>query len=173
MHSDLRGTFLEAFTASSIESATGRAFSPVQVNTSVSRRGVIRGIHASRRPPSQAKYVMCVAGAILDVAVDLRYESPTFGQWESIQLDDVSRRAIFIAEGLGHAFCVLSSSATVVYLTSTPFDQKREFNVHPMDEDIAIPWPHEAVPVLSPRDAQAPKLRDILREPDNPLKRPS
>ena len=79
-----------------------------QVNCSVSRRGVIRGIHFADVPPGQAKYVSCVAGAILDVVVDLRAGSPSFGAWEAVRLDDESRQAVFLAEGLGHAFMALS-----------------------------------------------------------------
>ena len=85
----------------------------------MSAPGVLRGIHFSDVPPGQAKYVTCVAGAVLDVVVDIRVGSPTFGQWDSVLLDDVDRREIYLAEGLGHAFMSLADGSTVVYLCST------------------------------------------------------
>ena len=100
-----------------------------QVNCSVSRRGVIRGIHYADVPPGQAKYVTCVSGAILDVVVDLRAGSPGFGSWEAVRLDDESRNALFLAEGLGHGFMALSDQATVIYLCSTPYAPGREHGV--------------------------------------------
>ena len=106
----------------------------------MSRRGVIRGIHFADVPPGQAKYVTCVRGAILDVVVDLRAGSPTFGQWVAVRLDE-RRRAVFLAEGLGHAFMALSDQATVLYLCSTPYAPGREHGVHPLDPEIGIDWP--------------------------------
>ena len=99
---------------------------------------MIRGIHYADVPPGQAKYVTCVAGAILDVVVDLRAGSPTFGTWETVRLDDKDRRALFLAEGLGHGFQALSDSATVLYLCSTPYAAGREHGVNPMDPAIGI-----------------------------------
>ncbi|MCZ9337371.1 dTDP-4-dehydrorhamnose 3,5-epimerase, partial [Streptomyces sp. TRM76130] len=95
--------------------ATGYDLSLAQANCSVSRRGVLRGVHFSEVPPGQAKYVTCVRGAVLDVVVDLRTGSPGFGRWEAVRLDDDTRHAVFLAEGLGHAFMALSDDATVVY----------------------------------------------------------
>ncbi len=97
----------------------------MQVNTSVSRRGVVRGIHYADIPPGQAKYVTCQRGAVLDFAIDIRVGSPTFGQWDSELLDAVDRRAIYLAEGLGHAFVALQDDSTVTYLVSSPFDPER------------------------------------------------
>jgi dTDP-4-dehydrorhamnose 3,5-epimerase len=116
-------------------------------------------------PPGQAKYVTCVAGAILDVIVDLRTDSPSFGKWEAVQLDDVTRRAVFLAEGLGHAFTALSDGATALYLCSTPYAPGREHGVHPLDPAIGIAWPADAgrTPVLSEKDAAAPTLDEALR----------
>lgn len=131
-----------------------------QANCSVSRRGVIRGIHFADVPPGQAKYVTCAAGAILDVVVDLRVGSPTFGRWTAVQLDDQARLALYIAEGLGHAFVALSDQATVLYLCSTPYAPTREHGVHPLDPAIGIAWPEEAEVILSDKDASAPSLTE-------------
>ena len=161
LHRDDRGAFLEAFTATALEEITGRRLELAQINTSISRQGVIRGIHAAHPPPGQAKYVMCLVGRILDVVVDLRPESPTYGRWDSVELDDESRGAIFISERLGHGFQVLSETATVVYATSSPYDPAREYAVNPLDPDIAIGWHDLGRPALSPKDASAPSLRAL------------
>ena len=140
VHGDDRGVFLEAFRGAEFAADLGYRLDVAQVNTSVSRRGVIRGIHYADVPPGQAKYVTCVAGAILDVVVDLRAGSPTFGSWETVRLDDEGRKALFLAEGLGHGFQALSDSATVLYLCSTPYAAGREHGVNPMDPEIGIGW---------------------------------
>ena len=102
---DDRGVFLESYKASVIEPAIGHAFSLQQMNISQSRLGTVRGIHFADVPPGQAKYVQCFSGRILDIVVDIRMGSPTFGQWEAVELDDESRQGLYISEGLGHAFC--------------------------------------------------------------------
>ena len=129
-----------------------------QANCSISRRGVIRGIHFADVPPGQAKYVTCVNGAILDVVVDLRAGSPGFGRWSAVRLDDQNRRAVFVAEGLGHAFMALSDQASVLYLCSTPYAPGREHGVHPLDPGIGIAWPAGIEAILSDKDAAAPSL---------------
>ena len=166
VHGDDRGVFLEAFRGAEFAADLGYRLDVAQVNTSVSRRGVIRGIHYADVPPGQAKYVTCVAGAILDVVVDLRVGSPTFGRWEAVRLDDEGRRALFLAEGLGHGFQALSDSATVLYLCSTPYAVGREHGVNPMDPAIGIGWLAESEagePVLSDKDLAAPSLDEALR----------
>jgi dTDP-4-dehydrorhamnose 3,5-epimerase len=155
--SDARGVFFEAFRAAELEAATGRRLELAQVNSSVSRRGVVRGIHFADVPPGQAKYVSCVRGAVLDVIVDVRLGSPTFGSWEAVQLDDVDRRAVFISEGLGHGFAAMTDEATVVYLCSTGYDPAVERGVAPLDPEIGIEWGVTA-PILSDKDRQAPVL---------------
>jgi dTDP-4-dehydrorhamnose 3,5-epimerase len=129
-----------------------------QANCSVSRLGVIRGVHFADVPPGQAKYVSCVSGAILDVIVDLRVGSPSYGQWEAVRLDDQDRRSVFVSEGLGHAFMALSETATTVYLCSTAYDPAREHGIHPLDPAIGIAWPAGSEPILSEKDAAAPSL---------------
>ena len=141
VHRDDRGSFFEAFRGAEFAADLGYHLSVAQVNSSVSRRGVIRGIHYCDVPPGQAKYVTCVAGAVLDVVVDLRVGSPGFGEWETVRLDDQDKRGVFLAEGLGHGFMALSEQATVVYLCSTGYAPGREHGVHPLDPALGIAWP--------------------------------
>jgi dTDP-4-dehydrorhamnose 3,5-epimerase len=166
LHRDDRGHFLEVFRGAEFAAALGHRLDVAQVNCSVSRRGVIRGIHYCDVPPGQAKYVSCVSGAILDVIVDLRADSPAFGQWEAVRLDDADHRAVFLSEGLGHAFMALTDEATVMYLCSTPYAPGREHGVHPLDPALEIAWPLDqagGAPVLSEKDAAAPTLAEALR----------
>jgi dTDP-4-dehydrorhamnose 3,5-epimerase len=163
VHSDDRGSFAEAFRGAEFAADLGYRLDVAQANCSVSRRGVIRGVHYADVPPGQAKYVTCVAGAILDVVVDLRAGSPSFGKWEAVQLDAGTRRAVFLAEGLGHAFMALTDDATALYLCSTPYAPGREHGVDPRDPAIGIAWPLDTVPVLSEKDAAAPPLDEALR----------
>ena len=163
---DPRGLFLEAFKAGPFADAVGHSFDLQQANCSVSAAGVLRGIHFSDVPPSQAKYVMCVKGAVLDVVVDIRVGSPTFGTWDAVLLDDVDRRAIYLSEGLGHAFMSLEDSSTVLYLCSSGYAPGREHGIHPLDPDLAIAWPTTArdgsplTPLLSEKDETAPTLAE-------------
>jgi dTDP-4-dehydrorhamnose 3,5-epimerase len=165
VHNDDRGSFSEAFRGAEFAADLGYRLDVAQANCSVYRRGVIRGIHYADVPPGQAKYVTCMAGAILDVIVDLRTESPSFGKWEAVRLDAVTRRAVFLAEGLGHAFTALTDGATALYLCSTPYTPGREHGVHPLDPAIGIAWPTDEgwAPVLSEKDAAAPTLEEALR----------
>ena len=155
-HSDDRGTFLEWFRGEPLEEV-GHPFRLAQANASVSRPGVVRGIHYADVPPGQAKYVTCVRGAVLDVVVDLRVGSPTFGAWDAVRLDDADRRVLYLAEGLGHGFCAIEPDSTVVYLCNDVYRPGAEHAVHPLDPELAIDWPADA-PVLSPKDAAAPSL---------------
>ncbi|CAB4905918.1 MAG: dTDP-4-dehydrorhamnose 3,5-epimerase [Actinobacteria bacterium] len=156
---DDRGLFTEWFRDDHLAQATGRTFTTVQANLSVSRRGVVRGIHFAMIPPSQAKYVTCVAGAVLDYAIDIRTGSPAFGTWDAVTLDDVDRRGIFIPEGVGHAFVALTDNATVSYLVTAPFTPEREFGINPLDADIALDFPlKRGELLLSPKDTDAPSL---------------
>jgi dTDP-4-dehydrorhamnose 3,5-epimerase len=159
---DDRGVFSEWFRSTELAEAIGHPFALAQANCSVSRRGVLRGIHFADVPPSQAKYVYCPSGAVLDVVVDIRVGSPTFGQWDSVLLDTTDQRAIYIAEGLGHAFMALTDDATVVYLCSQPFAPGREHGIHPLDPELDIAWPVGLAPVLSDKDAAAPMLAEAL-----------
>ncbi|MFS4094472.1 dTDP-4-dehydrorhamnose 3,5-epimerase [Streptomyces sp. AF1A] len=160
---DDRGSFHEWYRGAEFREATGYDLGLAQANCSVSRRGVLRGIHFADVPPGQAKYVTCVRGAVLDVVVDIRVGSPTYGQWEAVRLDDDAHRAVFLAEGLGHAFMALTDEATVVYLCSTGYAPQREHGVHPLDAQLGITWPEGIEPVLSAKDAEAPTLAEAER----------
>jgi dTDP-4-dehydrorhamnose 3,5-epimerase len=162
-HGDDRGVFLEWFSRSRFEEETGHRLPLAQANCSVSARGVVRGIHFADVPPGQAKYVSCAAGAVLDVVVDLRTGSPTFGSWDAVRLDDADRKAVYIAEGLGHAFMALSDRATLVYLCSEQYNPGREHGLHPLDPDVGITWPDAGDVLLSSKDADAPTLREAER----------
>ena len=162
LRADDRGVFLEAFKQSTFLEAVGHEFSLQQMKISVSKAGTVRGIHFADVPPGQAKYVQCLAGRILDVVIDIRVGSPSFGTWDAIELDDVERKGLYIAEGLGHAFCALSDSATVGYLCSEPFSPTREHGIHPLDPTLNLPWPDGQNSLLSAKDAAAPSLAEAL-----------
>ena len=162
LRGDDRGVFLESFTEQSFVAAVGHSLRLRQMNVSISRQGTVRGIHFADVPPGQGKYVQCFSGRILDVVVDIRVGSPTFGQWVGVELDDQSRKGLYVSEGLGHAFCALSDSATVGYLCSEPYAPTRERGVHPLDPDLALPWPDGKDALLSPKDAAAPTLQQAL-----------
>jgi dTDP-4-dehydrorhamnose 3,5-epimerase len=159
-HSDQRGDFLEWFRSDLLHEATGRPFAVAQANHSRSSLGVLRGIHYADVDPGQAKFVYCPAGAVLDVIVDIRVGSPTFGQHAAVVLDDVERRAVFIAEGLGHAFYALREGSSVTYLISSVYDPATEHTVSPVDPALALPWPTDHELVVSDRDAQAATLAE-------------
>lgn len=156
-HGDARGTFLEWYRFDRLAEVVGHPLRLAQANLSTSARGVVRGVHYAAVPPGQAKYISCVRGAVLDVVVDLRVGSPTFGQVETVPLDDVDRRALYLAEGLGHGFCALTDGATLAYLCSTTYQPAAEHAVHPLDPQLAIDWP-TTEPLLSSRDGAAPSL---------------
>lgn len=161
---DDRGVFLEWFKQDSFTDASGRPLNLAQANCSVSAPGVLRGIHYADAPPGQAKYITCINGAVLDVVVDLRVGSPTFGQWDSVLLDTDDRRAVFLSEGLGHGFVALEERSTVIYLCSTEYNPEREHEIDPFDPDIGIDWPTvglDGSPLrfeLSAKDQAAPGL---------------
>ncbi|MEX1078640.1 MAG: dTDP-4-dehydrorhamnose 3,5-epimerase [Homoserinimonas sp.] len=156
---DDRGVFLEWYRFDELESAVGHPLTLRQANMSVSRKGVVRGIHFADVPLGQAKYVTAVHGAVLDYVIDLRVGSPTFGRWDSVRLDTVDRRAVYLAEGLGHAFVSLTDDATVSYLVSDVYQPSREHGINPLDPQIGLVFPAEAgAPLLSPKDTEAPGL---------------
>lgn len=158
---DDRGVFLEWYRFDVLEQAIGHPLTLRQANTSTSRRGVVRGIHFADIPPGQAKYVTVTHGAVLDYVVDIRVGSATFGQWDTVRLDDIDRKAIYLAEGLGHAFVALTDDATVTYLVSDTYNVSREHGINPLDPEIGLVFPEEAGDlVLSPKDTDAPSLSE-------------
>ena len=158
--SDGRGSFLEWFRSDMLGELTGRRFDVQQANHSVSRRGTLRGLHYADVPPGQAKFVYCLRGAVLDVVVDIRTGSPTYGAVATGLLDDINRQAVFLAEGLGHAFLALTDDTTVAYLTSTTYNPNAEHTINALDPQLAVQWPDGIDLVLSPRDAIAPTLAE-------------
>lgn len=158
---DDRGVFLEWFRDEAFAEVVGHPLVLRQANTSVSRRGVLRGIHFADVPAGQAKYVTATRGSVIDFVIDIRVGSPTFGQWDSVLLDTVDRRAIYLAEGLGHAFVALEDDSTVSYLCSDVFRPEREHGIDPLDASIGLAIPAElGAPILSEKDAKAPSLAD-------------
>ncbi|WP_382307481.1 dTDP-4-dehydrorhamnose 3,5-epimerase family protein [Herbiconiux sp. UC225_62] len=158
---DDRGVFLEWYRFDKLADEIGHSIDLAQANTSVSKKGVVRGIHFADIPPSQAKYVTATHGAVLDYVIDIRVGSPTFGKWDSVLLDDVDRRGIYLAEGLGHAFVALTDDATVSYLVTSTFNADREHGINPLDPEVELRFPEEAGDLLlSPKDTDAPSLAE-------------
>jgi dTDP-4-dehydrorhamnose 3,5-epimerase len=162
VHGDSRGGFFEWFSEQAFIEMTGHRFDMRQANCSVSARGVLRGLHFAQLPPSQAKYVTCVKGSVFDVVVDIRVGSPTFGRWDSVLLDDVHRRSIYLSEGLAHGFLALQDGSTVMYMCSTPYAPGREHTIAATDPTIGIEWPLPTADLLlSERDAAASTLEEV------------
>ena len=157
---DDRGLFFEAWRQEAYAAAgIDRPF--VQDNVSVSRRGVLRGLHF-QNPVPQGKLVSVMLGEVFDVAVDLRADQPTFGTWTGVSLSGENRRQLFIPEGFAHGFVVLSDSAIVHYKCTAPWQGEYDRSLRWDDPAIGIEWP-VADPILSPKDAAAPRLDEIPR----------
>jgi len=162
IHGDPRGFFVESYRANVwAEHGVREAF--VQDNHSRSGRGVLRGMHYSIGD-GQAKLVRCARGTIFDVVVDLRRGSPTYGEWEGIELDDASARQIYIPIGFAHGFCVLSEIADVTYRCSTYYDPAVERGFRYDDPEVGIAWPQDLPLLVSQRDVDALPLRDVSAE---------
>ena len=161
VHGDQRGFFSETYRASA-HAELGVTDDFVQDNHSRSVRGVLRGMHFSIGE-GQAKLVRCARGAIVDVAVDLRRDSPTFGHWEAHALDDADMRQLYIPVGFAHGFCVTSEVADVVYKCSSYYAAETERGFAYDDPDVGIEWPDLELSV-SQRDASAPRLTEIADE---------
>jgi len=164
-HPDERGFFVESYRRSWHAELGIPAQDPfVQDNHSRSARGVLRGMHF-QIGAGVAKLVRCARGRILDVAVDLRRGSPTYGQWEGVELDEESMRELYVPVGFAHGFCVLSDVADVLYKQTTYFEPEIERAIAWNDPDIAIKWPLPVAElIVSDRDAAAPRLREIADE---------
>lgn len=158
--SDRRGFFLESY-SSPLYAAQGIDLPFVQDNLSFSSQGTIRALHF-QHSPGQAKLVSCLQGKIWDVAVDIRPNSPTFGKWEAVELDDEQHNQLFIPVGFAHGYCVLSPTAKVFYKVSSIYDPTQERSIRWNDPDIAIQWPI-ATPLLSDRDQTSPFLKELFR----------
>lgn len=157
---DRRGLFVAPFQEDVLVDVLGHPFRLAQTNHSVSRRGTIRGVHFADTPPGQAKYVYCPRGALLDVVVDVRTGSPTFGRWDAVRLDSTDYRAVYVAEGLGHAFIALEDDTAMAYLCSTGYNPVGEHGITPLDPALDLPWPDEPTRILSEKDSSAPTLAE-------------
>ena len=157
-HLDRRGYFSEAFRSDALSEVIGFPFVVGQANYSGSRRNTVRGIHGTTVPPGQAKLVTCVRGAVLDVVVDLRVGSPTFGAYDVTRQDQDSGISVYLADGLGHAFLALTDDACMNYLCSENYVPGTMIEINPLDPDIGIPWGLTEAPIMSDKDAGAPGL---------------
>ena len=162
VHGDERGFFSETF-REDLWSEHGVDTAFVQDNHSRSRRGTLRGIHFQTHP-GQGKLVRCASGRVLDVVVDLRRGSPSFGEWEGVELDDAAGHQLWIPIGFGHGFCVLSDVADFVYKCTAYYDPATESGIRFDDPDVGIAWPTELELLLSERDRSAPSLSEIAGE---------
>jgi dTDP-4-dehydrorhamnose 3,5-epimerase len=157
---DSRGFFYESFNEEDFKNQIGRNLNIKQTNTSSSSKGSVRGIHYALVPPSQAKLVQCQRGSIKDYVIDIRIGSPTFGKFEEIELNESSAAAaIFIEEGLAHAFVALESQTVVTYYVTERYNPEREKGINPFDKTLNVKWP-EIDLVLSEKDKQAISLEE-------------
>ena len=156
-HGDERGFFLETYRHKTL-AELGIHDDFVQDNHSRSARGVLRGMHFQK---NMAKLVRCPRGAILDVLVDIRRDSPSFGRWESFQLSDTNHRQLYAPDGFGHGFVVISDVADVVYKCSAYYDPALESGFRFDDPDVGIEWPSGFELQTSARDREAPLLREL------------
>lgn len=156
---DERGLFLSPFQESAFVEAVGhRVFPVAQTSYSVSRRGVVRGVHFTATPPGTAKYVYSPQGTVLDIVVDIRVGSPTFGRSEAVLLDQESHRAVYFPVGVGHLFVALADDSVMCYTLSTEYVADNELALAPLDPELRLPIPDGVEPILSERDRAAPTL---------------
>jgi dTDP-4-dehydrorhamnose 3,5-epimerase len=154
---DNRGFFYESFKEEDFKKLISRNLNIKQTNTSSSSKGSVRGIHYALVPPSQAKLVQCQRGSIKDYVIDIRVGSPTFGQFEEIELNENSASAIFIEEGLAHAFVALENQTVVTYFVTEKYNPEREKGINPFDKTLNVKWPDLEL-ILSEKDKQAISL---------------
>jgi len=154
---DNRGYFYESFKEEDFKTHIGRNFKIKQTNTSSSSKGSVRGIHFAMVPPSQAKLVQCQRGSIRDYVIDIRVGSPTFRKFEVVELGENSASAVFIEEGLAHAFVALENHTVVTYYVSEKYNPEREKGINPFDKTLNVKWPDLEL-ILSEKDKQAISL---------------
>lgn len=155
---DDRGFFMETFHAKKYADA-GIPGPFVQDNFSRSARGTLRGLHF-QEPHAQGKLVQVLAGAVFDVAVDVRRGSPTFGKWVGVELSAQNKRQLWVPAGFAHGFCVTSESADFHYKCTALYSPETERSIAWNDPDVAVAWPLSGAPMLSAKDAAAPRLKD-------------
>jgi dTDP-4-dehydrorhamnose 3,5-epimerase len=160
---DNRGFFYESFKEEDFKKLIGRNLNIKQTNTSSSSKGSVRGIHYALIPPSQAKLVQCQRGSIKDYVIDIRVGSPTFGQFEEIELNENSASAVFIEEGLAHAFVALENQTVVTYFVTEKYNPEREKGINPFDKTLNVKWPDLEL-ILSEKDKQAISLQEAKNQ---------
>jgi dTDP-4-dehydrorhamnose 3,5-epimerase len=160
---DNRGFFYESFKEEDFKKQIGRNLNIKQTNTSSSSKGSVRGIHYALVPPSQAKLVQCQRGSIKDYVIDIRIGSPTFGKFEEIELNESSANAVFIEEGLAHAFVALENQTVVTYFVTEKYNPEREKGINPFDKTLNVKWP-ELELILSEKDKQAISLEEAKNQ---------
>ena len=161
---DARGFFTESWNEARFNEATGNSLSFVQDNHSRSSRGVLRGLHYQLHPHAQGKLVRCVAGAVFDVAVDMRASSANFGKWVGVELTAENQKQLWIPPGFAHGFVVVSETADFLYKTTEYYAPQAEGCVRWDDPSIGIHWPELGMaPLLAEKDAKAPLLADAKR----------
>jgi dTDP-4-dehydrorhamnose 3,5-epimerase len=154
---DNRGYFYESFKEEDFKTHIGRNFKIKQTNTSSSSKGSVRGIHFAMVPPSQAKLVQCQRGSIRDYVIDIRVGSPTFGKFEVVELGENYASAVFIEEGLAHAFVALENHTVVTYYVNEKYNPEREKGINPFDKILNVKWPDLEL-IISEKDKQAISL---------------
>ena len=162
---DIRGSFREWFKSDQIKESTGIDFLVKQSNVATSARGTIRGVHYSLSKFGQSKWVTCISGHVIDVVVDIRPNSPTFKKYEFIDLRGNDGQCVFVGAGLGHGYLSLEENSTISYLLSSPYSPTEEYEINPMDPELAIKWPLEllgdgAELVMSQKDMNAPSIQE-------------
>ena len=157
---DMRGLFFESFNAQAFAQATGLSRDFVQDNHSVSRRGVLRGLHYQLPPFAQGKLVRVVRGSVFDVAVDIRRDSPTFGKWVGETLSAENRRQLWIPEGFAHGFLAFEDDTQFLYKVTALYDRASERTIAWNDSRLAIDWPATGELVISAKDSAAPGFAD-------------
>jgi 5-epimerase len=160
VYKDDRGLFVSPFQEPAFVAATGHRHMLAQTNHNRSARGVVRGVHFTQTPPGQAKYVHCARGRALDVVVDLRTGSPTFGRWDLVEMDDESFRSMYFPVGVGHAFIALADDTVMSYVVTSSYVPEHELSINPLDPDLRLPWPEGLDYVLSERDSAAPSFKE-------------
>lgn len=157
---DLRGRFYESVKFSALLASTGWEFTVRQVNYSVSKRNTLRGIHGTLVPPGQVKFITCVRGLALDIAIDIRVGSPTFGCYDLTYQSPESGTAVYLPDGVGHAFLALTDDTCMSYLCSAEYEPGTMIDIDALDPELALPWELTEPPIRSAKDAAAPTLAE-------------
>ena len=161
IHGDERGIFFEWYKSSALVNEVNLNSTFVQGNTSISKKGVIRGLHLSQKPKAQTKLIVCGQGSMLDIAVDVRVDSNTFGEYYSRILSANSGEFLLLESGIAHGFQALEDNTSVTYLVTQEYDPKMEVGINPLDPALKLPWIGEDF-LLSDKDRNAPSLKEVV-----------